>query len=41
MTWDLEDVAKRALAAGVGVNRRDLQFTLLDDTFWDELGGKS
>jgi|GEM_PF-3384362 len=41
MTWNLVDVANRALAAGVGIQRRTLQFTLFDDTFWDELGGKS
>lgn len=40
MTWDLDAVAKRAQDGGVGVQRRDLQFTVLDETFWDELGGR-
>jgi hypothetical protein len=41
MTWDLEEVTKRALAAGVGVVKVELPLLLADDTFWDELSGKS
>jgi len=40
MTWNLGEVTKRAIAAGVGVKHASLNFTLLDDTFWDELGAK-
>lgn len=40
MTWDLDEVTKRALAAGVGVLKVDLPLLLADDTFWDELHGR-
>ena len=41
MTWGLDDVANRAVEYGVGVQRIDLEFVLVDDTFWDELSGKT
>jgi hypothetical protein len=40
MTWDLDEVTKRALAAGVGVLKIELPLLLADDTFWEELHGK-
>jgi len=41
MTWSLDEVASRAVEYGVGAQRKNLQFLLLDETFWDELGGKT
>lgn len=40
ITWDINEVAHRAVKYGVGIKNKNLTITTVDDTFWDELGAK-